>query len=76
MQNKDAQLESQLQSLRQLQMEAPTSLLLRLHRRVQMAQVGRDLITREAWSFWIVLDTFLRRFFADKPNRNSGVSGR
>lgn len=59
-------------SLGQLKAEAPDTVWGRLHRRLQMAQLGKDLAERQAFAFWIVIDAFLKLFFA--PRRTQTVS--
>lgn len=55
-----------LSELKELKAEAPANTLPRLRKRLRVLQLGRDLIERQAFAFWIVLDTFLRLFFG-KP---------
>lgn len=59
-------------SLGQLKSEAPDTVWGRLHRRIQMAQLGKDLVERQAFAFWIVIDAFLKLLFA--PRQTQTVS--
>ena len=56
----------ELTELKGLKTEAPTNTMLRLRKRLRALQLGRDLMERQAFAFWIVLDTLLRLFFG-KP---------
>ncbi len=58
--------EQELAQLSQLKVAAPENVLARLRRRIQIAQLGKDLIERQALAFWLVLDAFLRLFFAPR----------
>ncbi len=63
--------------LRSLAVTAPENALGRLRKRLGLALLGKDLIERQAMSFWVVLDAFLRLFFAGKqtvPARKPGQS--
>jgi len=51
---------SQLKSLRA---PAPEDVLVRLHRRLRYLQLGRDLVERQAFAFWIIFDQVLRWVF-------------
>ena len=51
-----------LAQLQRLKLAAPEATLLRLNRRLRVVHLGRDLVERQAWAFWIVLDAFLRLF--------------
>lgn len=67
--------EQELNQLSQLRVAAPENVFARLRRRIQAAQLGKDLIERQAMSFWIVLDSFLRLFFAPhRPPRNAPLT--
>ncbi len=58
----------ELTGLRQLKADAPANTLTRLRRRLGVLQLGRDLIERQAFAFWTILDAFLR-IFLTRPSR-------
>ncbi|MFN0088155.1 MAG: hypothetical protein ACKVX9_22385 [Blastocatellia bacterium] len=55
--------------LRRLNAVAPANTLSRLRRRLGILQLGRDLVMRQAFAFWMVLDAFLRIFLV-RPARD------
>lgn len=60
--------EEEFKKLQTLQSQAPPSLLMKLKKRIRFLQVGRDLIERQAFAFWIVLNTILRAFLGKRKN--------
>lgn len=58
-------------SLGQLRAEAPDTVWGRLQKRVQMVQLGKDLVEKQAFAFWIVIDAFLKLFFAPRPTQKA-----
>jgi len=57
----------ELAQLRDLKVKAPENTLGRLWRRLNALVLGRDLVERQAFAFWIVLDALLRLGF--RPRR-------
>ncbi len=49
--------------LKSLRVEAPDDTLARLHRRLRYLQMGKDLVERQAFAFWTILDQVLRWMF-------------
>ncbi len=52
-----------LKELAKMQVSAPEDTFKRLQKRVQIAQVGKDLVEKQAFAFWSVIDAFLRMLF-------------
>jgi hypothetical protein len=60
-----------LTQLRSLKVKAPEHTITRLWRRLNALILGRDLVERQAYSFWIVLDALLRVLVRPRrPARN------
>ena len=59
-------------ALGDLKSAAPEASFERLHKRVQIAQLGKDLVEKQAMGFWAVIDAFLRMIFlpAKKPGES------
>ncbi len=55
--------EADLSQLKHLKIAAPPDTIIRLHRRLRLLQLGRDLVERQAFAFWIILDHLLRWVF-------------
>ncbi len=60
-----------LEMLERLQVIAPANTQERLRRRIRTFQLGRDLLEKQVYGFWIVLHAFLTvafRFFSSPPS--------
>lgn len=68
--------EEEFAELGELKETAPDNVLTRLQKRMQTAQLGKDLVERQAFAFWTVIDAFLRVMFGqqkqNKENQNGG----
>lgn len=60
-----------LEDLGKLKVPAPKNTFERLQKRVKVAQVTKDLVEKQAFAFWTVIDAFLRLIFV--PNKNSTI---
>lgn len=60
--------EDELKVLERLRTEAPPDTMIRLRRRMTIAQAARDLVFKQAWGFWVVVSTFLALFLAPRPS--------
>lgn len=63
--------EEEFSELGQLKTKAPEASFERLHKRVQLAQLGKDLVEKQAFAFWTVIDAFLRVIFAPRKKSES-----
>lgn len=59
----DIEDEREFAELGQLKVSAPENVQKRLEKRVRVAQVGKDLVEKQAFAFWTVIDAFLRLIF-------------
>lgn len=68
--------EQEFAELGALKTSAPDDVLTRLQKRTRTAQLGKDLVERQAFAFWAVIDAFLRLIFVpnkqNKENQNGG----
>lgn len=55
--------DAELSELGELKTSAPDDVFVRLQKRMQMTQMGKDLVEKQAFAFWTVIDAFLRMFF-------------
>lgn len=63
--------EEEFAELGQLKESAPPNVLPRLQKRVRTAQLGKDLIERQAMGFWAVIDAFLRLIFVPRTETDN-----
>lgn len=54
-----------------LKSPAPATVFTRLEKRVRAAQLGKDLVEKQAFAFWTVIDAFLRLIFVS--NKKSEI---
>ncbi len=65
-----------LTQLEQLKESAPDDVLRRLQKRMRTAQLGKDLVERQAFAFGAVIDAFLKLIFGQqKKNKESQNEG-
>lgn len=62
----DIEDEQEFAELGQLKVSAPENVQKRLEKRVRVAQVGKDLVEKQAFAFWTVIDAFLRVIFVPR----------
>ena len=53
----------QLEALARLKSDAPAGTVQRLKKRLRVARFGKDMVGKNAWAAWTVLDAFLRILF-------------
>ena len=71
----DLEDEEEFAEFAELKESAPEDVVERLHKRVRVAQVGKDLVEKQAFAFWTVIDAFLRLFFAPKKPEDETKKG-
>ena len=65
----DIEEDQDFAELGELKVSAPENVHQRLEKRVRDAQVGKDLVEKQAFAFWTVIDAFLRLIFV--PNKQT-----
>lgn len=70
------QNDNEFQSWTQLRAEPAEAAVLRLKRRLRLVRFGKDMVTHNAWAFWVVLNAFLKLLFlrstGSSANRTDG----
>ncbi len=64
------------ESMSALKVNAPEDSFRRLQQRVRYAQVTKDLIEKQAFGFWRVIEAFLRVFFMSPEERKENSKRR
>ena len=64
----DLEEEQEFADLQKLKVSAPDDSLTRLNKRVRTAQVGKDLVEKQAFAFWTVIDAFLKLIFGTRKD--------
>lgn len=67
--------EQELAQLERLKEAAPDDVLTRLQKRLRVAQFGKDLIEKQAFAFWAVIDAFLKMMFVPPKTKNEKQNG-
>lgn len=68
--------EREFAELSELQTSAPDDVLMRLQKRMRTAQLGKDLVERQAFAFWAVIDAFLKLMFtSNKKSKENQTEG-
>lgn len=74
--NSDENDEQEFAELGALKTSAPDDILMRLQKRMRTAQLGKDLVERQAFAFWAVIDAFLKLIFVpNKQNKENQTKG-